>query len=171
LGTRRPSKKVTGWKGIDKRLGGPSRSSAGWKPGAFELNPSYGVELPPSYLGFMKELGPGTLGGFLHFQPPGYLNSYRERMAPFLDSELEAALVDSGEILIFADSDNGDCCGWQLAELGRSAEPEVVRIPPRSFDAVGLGCSFGELFERLTDGADVFRIGPLQARYQPMKPF
>lgn len=101
-----------------------------------QLDSHYEVELPDSYNLFLEHFGAGTLGSFFHFHPPAHMNTHRERLAPFLDAELNEMMDenDSGEILIFADTDNGDMLGWKLNEMNSASEPEVYQIPARSFD-------------------------------------
>lgn len=124
----------------------------------------YGVQLPASYEAFMQLFGPGTLGGFLHVHPVPALQTHRERLRPFLDEELEALLADTGDVLIFADSDNGDMCGWQLADLRASPEPPVVRVS--DFDGQVLAPSVTDLLVRLIAGEDLFGVGALPRTYR-----
>lgn len=157
------------WDELRERFG-VDPSAHGWSATAFNC-PRPEIELPPSYRSFMRVVGPGTLSGFVRLQPPGNMSLYRERLAPFMDAELAEALADSGDVLIFADSDNGDYCGWHLEELRQVAEPRVVRIAPRSFDANDAAPDFPSFIDRLISGVDLFGIGPLDCTYELMRPF
>jgi len=101
-----------------------------------QLSAHYEVKLPDSYNLFLKYFGAGTLGNFFHFHPPGHMNTHRERLGSALDDELTEMIEenDSGEILIFADTDNGDMLGWKLDEMTEEQEPTVYEIPTRTFD-------------------------------------
>jgi hypothetical protein len=132
--------------------------------GSAVIDRRYGVQLPPSYVAFMELLGPGTLGGFLHVHPVPALQTHRERLQPFLDEALEALLDETGDVLIFADSDNGDMCGWHLADLRVSPEPVVVRVS--DFESERLAASVTELIVRLTAGEDLFGVGALPRTYR-----
>ena len=160
------------WRRLFERLGSPPVTISAWGPGAFDLAPQYDADLPPTSRDFMGVLGPGTLGGFLHFQPPRYLNTTHERMSPFI-AEMDPADVPdaSDEVLVFADSDNGDQCGWLLTDLRSNSEARVVRFPPRSFQHFPLARSFETFFKQLVEGADLFGIGPLDNTFAPMPPF
>lgn len=100
-----------------------------------QLDLHYEVELPDSYKSFIRYFGAGTLGNFFHFHPPAHMNTHGERLNPFLDNELKEMIDenDSGEILIFAETDNGDMLGWRLNEMNGNLEPKVYQIPARSF--------------------------------------
>ncbi|WP_022803083.1 SMI1/KNR4 family protein [Deinococcus ficus] len=124
---------------------------------------SYGVELPASYLAFLVEVGPGDLGGFLHFPPVTALQTHRERLLPFLDADMEALLAPTGDVLVFADSVNGDMCGWSLQSLRRGGEVPVICV--NDFEGREVARSFHALLERLTAGDDLFGVGALLPAY------
>jgi len=161
---------IARWQARHERFRGKPPSNCGWKAGSFELSDKYAVRLPHSYRCFMEVFGPGTLSGFLHFSPPYYLNTYGYRMSPFTNELEPRALDDSGEVLIFANSDNGDFCGWRLSDLTSDA-PAVVGILPRSFDTYPVARDFDQFFESLLSGNDLFGIGPMVLEYKPMEPY
>jgi len=116
------------------------------------LDPIYEVNLPESYQDYLKHFGAGFLGGFYHFHSPADMNTHRERLAPFEDTELDQILKenDSGEVLIFATSENGDMLGWRLSEFNNPDEPRILKIPARSFEVVELASNVKELIEKMT---------------------
>jgi hypothetical protein len=126
---------------------------------------NYSLTLPPSYWQFMRHFGPGTLGGFLHMLLPGHLQTHRERLEPFMDEELEALLVDTGDILVFATTNNRDMCGWQLADLKRMEEAPIICVD--GFEAQVMASSVLELVDLLASGKDVFGIGALPNTFAP----
>lgn len=126
----------------------------------------YGVALPPSYQEVMQVFGAGTFGGFLHLLPVTELQTHRHRLEPFLDSELEQWLEESGDVLIFAVSDNGDLCGWALDSLQTTNEAPVVLLI--DFEVQPLAPSVLALLVRLVSGQDVFGTGPLPATFTPL---
>ncbi len=116
-----------------------------------QINPYYGVEIPDSYSLFLEHFGAGTLGNFFHFHPPAHMNTHRERLEPFLDDELNEMIDenDSGEILIFADTDNGDMLGWKLDEMRGTNEPLIYQVPARSFDVKKYASDVKDLIVKL----------------------
>ncbi|WP_407568759.1 hypothetical protein [Deinococcus altitudinis] len=139
------------------------RADPGLEEGRAFVWQRHGVCLPASYEALMELFGPGTLGGFLHVHPASDLQLHRERLQPFLDEELEALLAETGDVLIFADSDNGDMCGWSLAELKAGSEPPVWWVS--DFEMGVLAGSVTDLTERLLAGEDLFGTGALAATY------
>lgn len=101
-----------------------------------KLSAHYKVSAPHSYTLFLEYFGAGTLGDFFHFHPLGHMNTHRERLEPYLDDELNEMIDehDSGDILIFADTDNGDRLGWKLDEMRGEQEPRIYEIPTRTFN-------------------------------------
>lgn len=76
----------------------------------------------------------------------------------YMDDELEALLVEnnSGEILIFADSDNGDSLGWRLSDFGGEQEPKVLKIPARSFEAEIIALNVRDLLTKMIEAPKRF---------------
>jgi len=101
-----------------------------------DLSSRYEVELPESYIAFLNYFGAGTLGNFFQFHPPAHMNTHREKLEPFVDDELNEIINvnDSGDILIFATTNNGDMLGWKLEEMRLNREPRVFEVPARTFD-------------------------------------
>ena len=118
-----------------------------------ELSLHYGVKLPESYFAFLNSFGAGTLGGFFQFHPPGHMNTHRERLEPFMDDELSEMVDenDSGDILIFATTDNGDMLGWKLEEMKLNIEPKIFEIPTRTFDVNEIANNVGDLISGLIE--------------------
>jgi len=118
-----------------------------------ELCPHYEVKLPESYIAFLNYFGAGTLGNFFQFYPPAQMNTHRERLEPFIDDELNEILDenDSGDILIFATTDNGDMLGWKLEEMKLNREPRVFEIPTRTFEVREIGNDVGDLIRSLVE--------------------
>lgn len=133
--------------------------------GRQQVAQTYGVALPPSYQEVIQRFGAGTFGGFLHFLPVTELCTHRHRLEPFLDAELEQCLEESGDILIFAVTDNGDLCGWALNSLQTESEAPVIRLV--DFEVQPLAPSVLALMARLVSGEDVFGIGPLPTTFTP----
>jgi hypothetical protein len=126
----------------------------------------YGIRLPPSYTEFMLHFGPGTLGGFLHMLLPSHLQTHRDRLEPFMDEELEALLGDTGEILVFATTNNRDMCGWQLADLKQLPEAPGIRVS--GFEGQVIAASVLELVDFLASGKDIFGSGALPTTFEPV---
>jgi hypothetical protein len=125
----------------------------------------YGIRLPPSYTEFMLHFGPGTLGGFLHMLLPSHLQTHQERLEPFMDDELRVLLEDTGNILVFATTNNKDMCGWQLADLKQLPEAPVIRV--NGFEGQVIAASVLELVDFLASGKDVFGVGVLPKTFVP----
>jgi len=94
------------------------------------LDPVYEVNLPESYQEYLEHFGAGFLGGFYE-----------------LDHMLKEN--DSGEILIFATSENGDMLGWRLSEFNNLDEPRILKIPTRSFEVVELASNVKKLIQQM----------------------
>mgnify|MGYP001602162934 CR=1 FL=1 len=139
------------------------------EPGLARLRSNHSVEIPSAYLNFMHLLGPGSWGGFLHFHALQHMSTHEELLAPFMDEDLQEMLEPTADVLVFANSDNGDMCGWYLHDLIRMAPDEcpVIRIPPRSFDGDVIASSTAEFFRLLADGANLFGVGALPLEFQP----
>ena len=137
--------------------------------GCMPLQDSHGVKLPESYLSFMRILGPGSWGGFLHFEAVQYLSTHAELLSTFMDDDLKEMLEPTADVLVFANSDNGDMCGWHLHDLTRTPADDcpVIRIAPRSFDGELIAKTTAEFFEKLGQGADLFGVGGLPLWFQP----
>ena len=80
-------------------------------------------------------------------------------------------LEATGDVLIFATTDNGDMCGWQLAELRdahRTTEPSILAFQdfaePRT-----IATSTGDLVNRIAAGENLFGIGALPATFRAHK--
>lgn len=136
--------------------------------GCMPLQDSHGVKLPESYLSFMRILGPGSWGGFLHFEAVQYLSTHAELLSTFMDDDLKEMLEPTADVLVFANSDNGDMCGWHLHDLARMPADDcpVIRIAPRSFDEELIAKTTADFFEKLGQGADLFGVGGLPLRFQ-----
>lgn len=143
-----------------------ARSDPQLEAGRRRVAEAYGVALPPSYQEVMRVFGAGTFGGFLHLLPVTELQTHRQRLEPFLDTELEEWLEESGDVLVFAVSDNGDLCGWALDSLQTTNEAPVVWLT--DFEVQPLAPSALALMVRLASGQDVFGTGPLPATFTPL---
>lgn len=124
------------------------------------LGEAYPLILPDSYTAFLQHFGAGYLGGFFHIHPPQHMNTHKERLLEYMDDELEALLVEnnSGEILIFADSDNGDSLGWRLSDFGGEQEPKVLKIPARSFEAEIIALNVQDLLIKMIETPEQFWV-------------
>ncbi|THF68963.1 SMI1/KNR4 family protein [Deinococcus sp. Arct2-2] len=136
--------------------------------GQRQVAQTYGAALPLAYQELIRALGAGTFGGFLHLLPVTEVHTHRHRLAPFLDAEVEQWLEEegSGDVLIFAVTDNGDLCGWPLDALRTGSEAPVVRLI--DFEMQPLAPSIVALMAQLVSGQDVFGIGPLPATFTPL---
>ncbi|MFB9991552.1 SMI1/KNR4 family protein [Deinococcus oregonensis] len=137
--------------------------------GQWQVAQTYGVALPPSYQEVIRAFGAGTLGGFFHLLPVTEVHTHRHRLAPFLDREVEQWLEEegSGDVLIFAVTNNGDLCGWPLDALQTGSEAPVVRL--MDFEVQPLAPSVLVLMAQLVSGQDVFGIGPVPATFVPLR--
>ena len=128
-----------------------------------------GVELPRSYVEFVSLFGAGTVGGFLHIHAAHALQTHRSRIEHLLGQEdAEHLLGSTGDVVVFADSNNGDMCGWHLADLRTQREPEVVCF--QGFDdARTIGASVVDLIRRIAAGKDVFGVGPLPQTFYSLR--
>ena len=148
-----------------------SRGSTGASldSGLASVHSSHGVEIPAAYLQFLRILGPGSWGDFLHFQALEHLSTHEELLAPYMDEDLQEMLEPTADVLVFANSDNGDMCGWHLHDLIRLPPDEcpVIRIAPRSFDGEVIAATTAEFFRLLADGANFFGVGELPVAYRP----
>ena len=138
-------------------------------PGLAQLQSSHAVEIPSAYLDFLHLLGPGSWGGFLHFHALEHMSTHEELLAPFMDEDLQEMLEPTADVLVFANSDNGDMCGWHLHDLIRMSPDvcPVIRIPPRSFDGAVIAASTAEFFRLLAGGENLFGVGALPLQFQP----
>ena len=136
-----------------------------------QINQQYSVTIPASFIYFFDLFGPGTLGGFLHFLPVRWFKTHAERLEGFLDDEIRLSLEDeqSGDILIFATTDNGDLFGWKLPALRGQSEPEVVRIYYRSFEYELYAPTFKDFIKGIVETASVAGCGPLPFLYTPQR--
>ena len=137
--------------------------------GLASVHSSHEVEIPAAYLQFLRILGPGSWGGFLHFHALEHLSTHEELLAPFMDEDLQDMLEPTADVLVFASSDNGDMCGWHLHDLIRLPPDEcpVIRIAPRSFDGEVVAATTAEFFRLLADGENLFGVGELPVAYRP----
>ena len=129
----------------------------------------HGVEIPAAYLQFLRILGPGSWGGFLHFHALEHLSTHEELLEPFMDEDLQDMLDPTADVLVFASSDNGDMCGWHLHDLIRLPPDEspVIRIAPRSFEGEVIAATTAEFFRLLGGGENLFGVGELPVAYRP----
>ncbi len=147
---------MVAWRELLARFPAFEPSTPHWPASAYATE----LRLPASYLVFMEVFGPGSLGDFIHLGPPAELSS-RERIQ---------LAHESGRIVIFAETDNGDALGWLASNLDRSTEPPVLRVLPDSLAAVPLADGFMPLLQSLAAGEDLFGLGPLPVTYRPMPP-
>jgi hypothetical protein len=135
------------------------------------IKQQYAVTIPNSYIYFMELFGPGTLGGFLHFLPIQWLNTHEERLEGVLDAEGHSFLEEeeSGDILIFATTDNGDLFGWKLPALRTQPEPEVMRIYYRSFEYEIYAPTFKDFMEGIVNIKSIAGCGPIPLSYLPQE--
>ena len=139
------------------------------EPGSGLVQPTHGVEIPSAYKDFLRLLGPGSWGEFLHFHAPEHMSTHEELLSSFMDDDLQELLEPTADVLVFASSDNGDMCGWHLHDLIRLPPDEcsVIRIAPRSFDGEVIAATTAEFFRLLADGANFFGVGELPVAYRP----
>lgn len=138
--------------------------------GLAQLQSSHAVALPSAHRHFMRIVGPGSWGSFLHFHAMEHMSTHEELLAPFMDEDLEQMLEPTADVLVFANSDNGDMCGWHLHDLVRMPPDDcpVIRIAPRSFDGAVIAASTAEFFRLLlVEGANLFGVGALPWVFQP----
>ena len=133
------------------------------------VQPTHGVEIPSAYKDFLRLLGPGSWGEFLHFHALEHMSTHEELLSSFMDDDLQELLEPTADVLVFASSDNGDMCGWHLHDLIRmpSDDCPVIRIAPRSFDGVVIAATTAELFQLLGLGANLFGVGALPRMFRP----
>jgi len=122
----------------------------------------HGAELPAALAMFYRAAGVGTLGGFLHFVAPQYMSSHAELIGHLLDEDDQPRIEPTADVVVFAQSDNGDMCGWHAAALA-AADAPVVRLT--GFDETPLAASTSQFLEAVLD-ADHFGTGSLPATYQ-----
>ena len=139
------------------------------EPGPGLVQPTHGVEIPSAYIDFLRLLGPGSWGEFLHFHAPEHMSTHEELLSSFMDDDLQELLEPTADVLVFASSDNGDMCGWHLHDLIRMPPDAcpVIRIAPRSFDGVVIAATTAEFFQLLGQGANLFGVGALPWVFRP----
>lgn len=117
----------------------------------------HGMELPPPLARLYQTVGVGTFGGFLHFEPPDGILSHRGLIEHLLDDDDDDLLDETGDVIVFARSDNGDMCGWHPG-----ADRVVCLI---GFDELPLTESTEEFLSGLPT-TDYFGIGVLALTYR-----
>lgn len=117
----------------------------------------HGLELPSSLAQLYQTVGVGGFGGFLHFESPNGIISHRELIEHLLDEDDEDLLEETGDVIVFARSDNGDMCGWH------PGTDRVVRLI--GFDEQPLAESTEEFLSGLPT-TDYFGVGILEPTYR-----
>jgi hypothetical protein len=108
----------------------------------------HGVSLPEALAGFYRSVGVGALDDFLRFVAPQHMISHRELVGHLLDEEGERLIEPTADVIVFAQSDNGDMCGWHAAALAAGTD-RVVRL--EGFRESPLTGSTREFLEGLLD--------------------
>lgn len=146
------SAKVDFWTGV-------TVSGAGGEVSASDIavfSERHGMALPVALAELYQTIGVGTFGSFLHFEPPDGILTHRGLIEHLLDDDDEDLLEETGDVLMFARSDNGDMCGWH------PNTEEVVRLI--GFDELPLAESTHEFLSNLPT-TDYFGIGVLEPAY------
>ncbi|MGW4062814.1 SMI1/KNR4 family protein [Amycolatopsis sp. NPDC004747] len=143
------------WPGVSVSGTGGAVAAAGIA--AFEQK--HGTPLPGALAELYRQVGVGTFGGFLHFEPPDGMCTHRELIEDLLD---EDDLAPTADVIVFARSDNRAMCGWHTADLA-AGKDRVVLLD--GFDEEPLAGSTREFLESLP-GTDYFGFGVLAPTYR-----
>jgi hypothetical protein len=108
----------------------------------------HGVELPDALASFYRSVGVGALDDFLRFVAPQHMINHRELIEHLLDEQGERFIEPTADVIVFAQSDNGDICGWHAAALATGTD-RVVRL--EGFRESPLARSTREFLDGLLD--------------------
>jgi hypothetical protein len=121
----------------------------------------HGVPLPEALASLYRSVGVGSFGDFLHFVAPHHMSTHRELIGHLLDEAGEKLIAPTADVIVFAQSDNGDMCGWHKAALA-AGDDRVVHLD--GFDEEPLTDSTERFLAGLPHN-DYFGVGILPTTY------